>query len=289
MLKALFIAMRPRQWVKNIFIFAPLVFDKKLTDLPALMITFAGAVLFSMVASSIYLLNDIADLKADRQHHRKKLRPIASGALPISAARASALVLLITSLVLAFLISPAFFLVCLVYFILNLSYSLWLKHIVVLDVMLLSSFYVLRVVAGVAIIEVERFSPWLYLAASSVALVMGIGKRRAELLKAQGDENNTRKVLQNYTLPYLDNLLMIVITITIMTYSLYTFVAPNLPESQITMLTIPFVIFGVFRYLYLLQVEGHGEAPEEIVLSDFPFIVNILIWGLSIIAIFYLL
>jgi 4-hydroxybenzoate polyprenyltransferase len=289
MLKALIKALRPRQWVKNVFIFAPLVFDKKLLDPSAFLTTLGGAVLFSMVASAVYLFNDISDIEADRQHPRKKHRPIASGKLPLSTARVSAFVLLFASLGLTFLISPAFFLVCLGYFVLNISYSLWLKHIVLLDVMLLSSFYVIRIVAGVTIIEVERFSPWLYLAASSVALVMGIGKRRAELLKAQGDENRTRKVLQNYTLSYLDNLLMIVITITIMTYSLYTFAAPNLPESQITMLTIPFVIFGVFRYLYLLQVEGHGEAPEEIVLRDLPFIVNILIWGISILAIFYLL
>lgn len=281
--------MRPRQWIKNIFIFAPLVFDKKLTDPAALLITIAGAVLFSLVASSVYLFNDLSDVEADRQHPRKKHRPIASGALPVSVARTSAVILLVVSLGLAFLISPAFFIVCLVYFTLNISYSLWLKHIELLDVLLLSSFYVIRVVAGVTIIEVERFSPWLYLAATSVALLMGIGKRRAELLKAQGDANGTRKVLKLYTLPFLDNLLMIVLTITIMTYSLYTFASPNLPPNHATMLTIPFVIYGVFRYLYLLQVKGHGEAPEEIVLTDRPFQINMLLWGLSILAIFYLL
>jgi 4-hydroxybenzoate polyprenyltransferase len=288
MFKALVKAMRPRQWVKNIFIFAPLVFDKKLTNPTDLLTTIAGAILFSLVASAIYLFNDISDVEADRQHPRKKLRPIASGALSVSIARTSAILLLITGLGLAFVLSPAFFVVCLIYFILNISYSLWLKHIVLLDVLLLSSFYVIRVVAGVTIIKVDRFSPWLYMAATSVALLMGIGKRRGELLKAQGDADVTRKVLKNYTLPYLDNLLMIVITITIMTYSLYTFVAPNLPESRITMLTIPFVIYGVFRYLYLLQVEGHGEAPEEIVLTDRPFQINMVLWTISIIAIFYL-
>jgi 4-hydroxybenzoate polyprenyltransferase len=289
MFKALIKAMRPRQWIKNIFIFAPLVFDKKLTDPTASVTTVAGAMLFSLVASSVYLFNDIFDVEADRRHPRKKHRPIASGALPLPVARVSAFLLLLVSLGLSYLISPAFFIICTIYFVLNTSYSLWLKHIVLLDVLLLSSFYVIRVVAGVAIIQVERFSPWLYLAATSVALLMGIGKRRSELLKAQGDENHTRKVLKNYTLSYLDNLLMIVLTVTIMTYSLYTFVAENLPDNHTTMLTIPFVIYGVFRYLYLLQVEGHGEAPEEIVLTDRPFQINIVLWGLSILAIFYLL
>jgi len=288
MFKALFKAMRPRQWIKNIFIFAPLVFDKKLTDTTALLMTIGGAMLFSLVASSVYLINDIKDVQADRLHPRKKHRPIASGTLSIRDAYAAALMLLLVSMALAYFISPAFFIVCLIYFTLNISYSLWLKHIVILDVLLLSSFYVIRVVAGVTIIEVERFSPWLYMAATAVALLMGIGKRRGELLKAQAENNHTRKVLKNYTLPYLDNLLIIVVTITIMTYSLYTFVAPNLPESQITMLTIPFVIFGVFRYLYLLQVEGHGETPEEIVVKDRPFQINMLLWGLAILAIFYL-
>ena len=289
MLKALIKAMRPRQWIKNIFIFAPLVFDKKLTDPTALLKTIAGALLFSLVASSVYLLNDISDVEADRLHPRKKHRPIASSALSIPVASASATLLILVGLGLAYFISPAFFIVCLIYFTLNISYSLWLKHIVILDVLLLSSFYVIRVAAGVTIIDVERFSPWLYMAATSVALLMGIGKRRGELLKAQDEANSSRKVLKNYTLPFLDNLLMIVLTITIMTYSLYTFVAPNLPESHVTMLTIPFVIFGVFRYLYLLQVEGHGETPEEIVVQDRPFQINMLLWGLSILAIFYLL
>ena len=152
----------------------------------------------------------------------------------------------------------------------------------------LASFYVIRVVAGVTLISVERFSPWLYIATTFVALLMGIGKRRAELLKTGAQEGSTRKVLDSYTMAYLDNLLLIVLTITIITYSLYTFSAPNLPENHITMLTIPFVIYGVFRYLYLVQVEERGEAPEEIVLSDRPFQINLLLWGASILLIFYL-
>jgi 4-hydroxybenzoate polyprenyltransferase len=288
MLTAFLKAMRPKQWIKNGLIFAAIVFDRQVTNPDALFRTIAGAVLFSLVASAVYLVNDLSDVESDRNHAVKRLRPIASGALPISVARIGAVLLLAISLPLAYLLSPGFFLLTSGYFILNISYSLWLKHIAILDVLFLASFYVLRVVAGVALISVERFSPWLYIATTFVALLMGIGKRRAEMLKASTQEGSIRRVLDSYTLSYLDNLLLIVLTITIVTYSLYTFSAPNLPDNHITMLTIPFVIYGVFRYLYLLQVEERGEAPEEIVLTDRPFQVNLVLWGASILLIFYL-
>jgi 4-hydroxybenzoate polyprenyltransferase len=287
MLIALIKAMRPKQWVKNVLIFAAVVFDRKLGIPAALIATIQGAVLFSLLASTIYLFNDLADIEADRKHPTKKNRPIASGKLPVRAAWTAAIGLLVIIFPLAYRLSPLFAGLCAVYFILNLSYSFWLKHIAIIDVLGLASFYVLRVVAGVLIIEVERFSPWLYLATIFVALFMGIGKRRAELISAIDTGQNSRKVLESYTLPYLDQLISIVLTVTILTYSLYTFSAPNLPENHVTMLTIPFVIYGVFRYLHLMQVQGHGEAPEEVVLSDRPFQINIVLWGLSILAIFY--
>jgi 4-hydroxybenzoate polyprenyltransferase len=287
MLKALIKAMRPKQWVKNILIFAALVFDRKLSVPSALLDTIQGAILFSLLASTIYLLNDLADIEADRQHPKKKDRPIASGALPVWVAWTTAILLLVILFPLAYRLSPNFAILCGIYFILNLSYSFWLKHIAILDVLGLASFYVIRVAAGVLIVDVERFSPWLYLATIFVALFMGIGKRRAELISAEETGNHTRKVLDSYTLQYLDQLISIVLTVTIVTYSLYTFSAPNLPENHITMMTIPFVIYGVFRYLHLMQVQGHGEAPEDVVLSDRPFQINMVLWGLSILAIFY--
>ena len=286
MLIALIKAMRPRQWIKNVLIFAAVVFDRKIGFPPALLSTIAGVGLFSLIASAIYLINDISDLEADRNHPTKKNRPSASGMLPIPIARFTAILLLAVALPLAYLLAPEFALICLGYFILNISYSLWLKHIPLIDVLVLASFYVLRVAAGVTIIHVERFSPWLYIATTFLALFLGIGKRRAELLNGQ-KSNNTRRVLSSYTLTYLDQLIMIVLTITIVTYSLYTFFAPNLPENQVTMLTIPFVIYGVFRYLFLIQVEGRGEAPEEIILTDRPFQVNLILWTIAILLIFY--
>jgi 4-hydroxybenzoate polyprenyltransferase len=288
MLIALIKAMRPRQWVKNVMIFAAVVFDRKIGYISALLPTILGVVLFSLIASAIYLINDISDIEADQNHPKKMKRPIASGELPVPAARGAAILLLVIGLALAYLLSPSFALVCLVYISLNLSYSLWLKHIVLIDVLVLASFYVLRVAAGVTIISVERFSPWLYIATTFLALFLGIGKRRTELINGLENNNHTRKVLSSYTLAYLDQLIMIVLTITIVTYSLYTFSAPNLPGNHVTMLTIPFVIYGVFRYLYLIQVEGHGEAPEEILLTDRPFQVNMILWTASILLIFYI-
>lgn len=288
MLKAVIRAMRPKQWVKNILIFAALVFDRKIGYPELVFRTVLGAFLFSLTASAIYIINDISDVESDRNHPTKKFRPIASGALPISFAWGIAVTLLVVGIGGAYWLSPFFALVCAIYVTLNLSYSFYLKHIPILDVMVLASFYVIRVAAGVTIIQVDRFSPWLYIATTFLALFMGISKRRTEMVNNELDGNKSRKVLSGYTLAYLDQLLMIVLACTIITYSLYTFSAPNLPDNHVTMLTIPFVIFGVFRYLYLVQVEGHGEAPEEIVLRDRPFQVNMVVWGITVLLIFYI-
>lgn len=281
-------AMRPKQWVKNVLIFAALVFDRQLTVLPAIIDTVIGAIIFSLVASTIYLINDLSDIEADRQHPEKRQRPIASGQVPVRVAWVAIVVLLIISFPLAYWLSPSFAIVCGVYFVLNLAYSTWLKHVVLIDVLLLASFYVLRVVVGVTIIEVERFSPWMYLSITFLALFMGIGKRRAEYVLAQKTGDNHRRVLEFYTREYLDQLIMIVLTIAILAYSLYTFSAPNLPENHVMMLTIPFVIYGVFRYLYLIQVRGFGEAPEEVLFKDRPFQLTIALWVVSVFLIFYI-
>ena len=288
MLIGLIKAMRPRQWVKNVLIFAAVVFDRKLRNFPALIDTILGFVVFCLIASAVYLINDLTDIEADRQHPQKRHRPIASGEIPVWATWLAVVILLGVSFPLAYWLSPLFATVCAAYFFLNLAYSLWLKHVVLVDVLVLASFYVIRVMAGVTIIDVERFSPWLYLSTTFLALFMGIGKRRAELFMAQETGVNHRKVLHSYSLEYLDQLITIVLTISILAYSLYTFSAENLPENHIMMLTIPFVIYGIFRYLYLIQVEGHGEAPEEVLFNDRPFQVNLMFWAVSVLIIFYI-
>ncbi len=286
-LRALLKTMRPKQWAKNGFLFAALYFDHQLTNIPALLHTMAGFVLFCMLSSTIYIMNDLADLEADRQHPVKRLRPLASGKLPIGVARLAVIVLILVIFPLSYLLSPSFALFVVLYLLINLLYTNLLKHIPIVDVLALASFYVMRVAAGVVLITVERFSPWLYLFTTFLALFLGVGKRRAEMVLLQADANSHRRVLQGYTLPYLDQLLMIVVTLTIFTYSLYTFSAPNLPDNHVMMLTIPFLIYGIFRYLYLIQVKKDGGAPEEVLFADRPLQICIMLFIVTILIVFY--
>jgi 4-hydroxybenzoate polyprenyltransferase len=286
MFRALVKTMRPRQWSKNAFLFAALVFDGKLLRLPDLSRTFAGFVLFCLISSSVYIFNDLMDVEADRLHPVKKNRPIASGRLPVPAAVAAGTILALLSVGLGFLLAWQFALTVLVYFCMIMVYSKWLKHVPILDVLILAAGFVLRVHAGTTLIIVERFSPWLYVLMSLLALYLGFGKRRAELALLAGDTTNQRKVLDGYTLPLLDQLITIVSGTTILAYSLYTFF--RLPDNHTLMLTIPFVIYAIFRYLYLIQVRQIGGEPEEILLSDRPFQISLFLWGLAVLAVFYI-
>ncbi|HET6823739.1 MAG TPA: decaprenyl-phosphate phosphoribosyltransferase [Anaerolineales bacterium] len=289
MLKALIKTMRPRQWTKNGFIFFGLVFDKQLFMPEPFLRTVAGFFLFCLLSSAVYLLNDIADVEADRNHPEKKFRPIASGKLPVRVASVAAMLLAFISISLGYLLSPFFALILAAYLFINLLYSRWLKHVAILDVLIVSSGFVLRVAAGVILIfPVERFSPWLYMLTILFSLYIGLGKRRAELnLLAEGASAH-RKVLDGYTLPLLDQYITIVSGMTIVAYSLYTFSAPNLPENQSMMLTIPFVVYGIFRYLQLIQIGHEAGSPDEVALKDRPLQITVLLWGLTVIAIFYL-
>lgn len=286
---ALIKTMRPHQWLKNALLFAPLVFDRKLDHVPALLNTLAGFVLFCLLASIVYIINDLADLEADRMHPEKRNRPLASGKLSARTAGMAAGVIVVVVFPLAYVLSPGFALILATYLGLNLAYSKWLKHITLVDVFVLASFYVLRVVAGVTLIEVERFSPWLYVVTTLLALYIGFGKRRAELALLADGANQHRRVLDGYTIPLLDQFITIVSATTIVAYSLYTFSAPNLPENHAMMLTIPFALYGIFRYLYLVQLKHSGGAPEEVLYSDRPLQITIVLWGLAVMAVFYLI
>jgi len=280
--------MRPRQWIKNGLLFIPLIFDKQLTNWPSLGRVTLGFVLFCILSSLVYIINDLMDFEADRNHPQKRLRPIAAGNLQVSTARVAIIALALAFFIPAIWLSPEFALIGLTYLALNLAYSAWLKHTPILDVMILASFYVLRVGAGVVLIDVHQFSPWLYVFTTFLALFLGIGKRRAELYLLAGDANSHRKVLEGYTIPLLDQLILVVSSSTIITYSLYTFSGPNLPANNVMMLTIPFVIYGIFRYLYLVQLKQIGGEPEEVLFTDRPLQLTILLWGFSILFIYYL-
>ena len=287
-LLALLRSMRPRQWMKNVLIFVPLVFDQQLDNMVAFRTTLAGFVLLCLVASAVYLINDLTDLEADRRHPEKKKRPLASGELPVPVAILAIAILLLTALPLAYSLSPGFAVVLLTYLLLNLAYSRWLKHIAIIDVLVLASFYLLRVVAGLTLIQVARFSPWLYVVTTLGALYIGFGKRRAEISLLADEASNHRRVLDGYTIPLLDQFITIVSATTIVAYSLYTFSAPNLPENHAMMLTIPFAIYGIFRYLYIVQTKQGGGAPEEELLADRPLQLAIFLWGVTVLVIFYI-
>jgi 4-hydroxybenzoate polyprenyltransferase len=289
MLLALLKTMRPRQWTKNGFIFAALIFDGQLTHPEPVLITLAGFGVFCLLSSTVYIINDLVDLQADQQHPKKRTRPIASGELPVKTAQAAALFFIILVIPLSFLLATEFAVIALLYLGLNLAYSTRLKHEPILDVLVLAGLYVLRVGAGVELIEVARFSPWLYVSTIFLALYLGIGKRRAELNLLAGEANAHRPALERYSMPLLDQLITIVSSISILTYSIYTFSAENLPANHSMMLTIPFVIYGIFRYLYLLQVEHSGDAPEEVLLTDRPLQITLVLWGITILFIIYVM
>ena len=280
--------MRPRQWTKNAFVFFALVFDKQLFHVPALLRTLAGFALFCLISSVVYLINDIADIEADRQHPVKKHRPLPSGKLPVNVAWAAAAVLIVITLPLAYWLAPGFAAVLTAYLVMNLAYSKWLKHIPILDVFIIAAGFVLRVEAGVTLILVERFSPWIYMVTTLGSLYLGFGKRRAELTLLAKGAGSHRKVLEGYSIPLLDQYITIVSTATILSYSLYTVLAPNLPANHAMMLTIPFVAFIIFRYLYLIQMTQDAGAPEEVLLTDRPIQISILLTGLVILFVFYL-
>ncbi len=288
MLTALLKTMRPRQWTKNVFLFAALVFDKQFFVLASFMKTLAGFALFCLISSTVYIFNDLADVEADRKHPEKKNRPIASGKLPVSVAWIAGIILVVVTLGIGYWLSPAFAGVMAAYFVINIAYSKWLKHIPIVDVLIIATGFVLRVAAGVTLIHVERFSPWLYVVMTLLSLFLGFGKRRAELTLLEHGAGSHRKVLEGYTIPLLDQYIMIVSGTTIVAYSLYTFSAPNVPANHSMMLTIPFVVYAIFRYLYLIHVEKQGGAPEDILITDRPFQIAMVLWALVVLAVFYL-
>ncbi len=287
MLVALIKSMRPRQWAKNGLVFVPLFFDGKLTDPTSVARTTAAFILLCMMSSAIYLMNDLRDIEKDRQHPQKKNRPLAAGQLNPSLAAVASIVLAIGSLIGGFFLSVALGLVLLTYLIIQVAYILYLKNIVLIDVMVVAAGFILRVAAGVAVISVERFSPWLYVSTFLLALFVALGKRRHELVLLGPEADNHRSILAEYNLDLIDRLIGIVTTSAIVAYFLYTFLAEGLPDNNLMMLTIPFVLYAIFRYLYLIHVRHEGGAPEEIFLRDRALQATIGSWALLVFLILY--
>lgn len=259
--------LRPHQWLKNGLVFFALIYALHLTNIPLLLQSIVAFVAFCCIASAGYVFNDLRDLDYDRLHPIKRLRPIASGRLSPATASVVAAVLFVGGFGLAATLGVTFVAVCAAYVALTVSYSLWLKHLVVIDVFVVSAGFVLRIVAGAVAIGVP-ISPWLYVCTALGSLVIALGKRRSEITGLGDTPGSYRPTLEHYTEEFLDLLIVITATGSVMAYSLYTFSAENVPRNHLMMVTIPVVLYGVFRYLYLVQVRGLGGSPEELLLKD---------------------
>jgi len=295
--------MRPRQWTKNLALFVGLVFAQQLFSLTSFERACVAFVIFCLASSSIYVFNDLLDLERDRQHPIKSKRPLASGALPISWAIATigflivgcaGLTLFLFSLpiqqtdIFALLggTNVLFALTVVAYLLLMMLYSVRLKHIVLLDVFIIAGGFVLRILAGAVVIPV-MISPWLYLVTILLSLFLALSKRRHELVLLQGEASNHRQILKDYSLPLLDQLITIVTAATIMAYSLYTFQGPT--GNHRLMITIPLVLYGIFRYLYLMYMRMEGGSPEEVLLRDRHMLGTVVLCTIVIIIVLYVL
>jgi 4-hydroxybenzoate polyprenyltransferase len=290
--RALFRAMRPKQWTKNGLVFVPLVFSANQYWSPrsssdvvhVVALTLAAFGLFCLLSSVVYLVNDLADLEKDRLHPVKRNRPLAAGHLRPGVARAAAIVILFGALPCAFALRPSFGLVAALYFGVTVLYTFVLKHVLLLDVFAIAAGFLLRTVAGAEVIGAP-ISPWLYVCTTLGSLFLGFAKRRNELLLLQGDAGKHRAILTEYTPQLLDQILAVITSSTVMAYSLYTFTAENLPKNHAMMLTIPFVLFGIFRYLYLIYVKNIGGSPEDALLQDRPLLAAVVLWLVSAAAV----
>ncbi|MBE0644813.1 MAG: decaprenyl-phosphate phosphoribosyltransferase [Bacteroidetes bacterium] len=281
--------MRVRQWTKNVFVLSPLLFSLHLFELDSLLLSVIAFFLFSLTASSIYILNDIVDADVDRSHPVKRLRPIASGALPLGFAAWAVVILFSITVGLALWVHRGFAFVLIGYFALNVVYSYALKRAVIIDVMTIAASFVLRIVAGAIIIDVP-ISEWLLICTSLLALFLGFSKRRHEITVLEADAHIHRPVLLEYSTYFLDQMISLVTASTLICYILYTVDDDTVAKfgSKALLYTTPFVLYGLFRYYYLVHQKKTGGDPTSEFLSDIPLLVNVVLWAASVFIILYL-
>ncbi len=290
MIIALFKSARPAQWLKNLILFAALIFAGEMMTTESLMKAIIAFVVFCFLSSGLYLFNDYFDKERDKLHPLKKLRPIASGELSTAVVIGAIFFLFASALGVAWVVDYSFFIVASVFVLFNLLYSLFLKHIVLIDVMSIAMSFVLRAYAGAVIIGVDT-SEWLLINTLLLALFLGFGKRRHELTLLEGKAENHRKILNSYSPYLLDQLIGVVTASVVVMYMLYSF-SPEVSTKLHTenlFLTIPFVVYGIFRYLYLIHKEEKGGSPTKIMISDLPILATVILWILTVIVVLYIL
>ena len=288
MLTALLVSLRPRQWVKNLFVFAGLIFGEQLLNPLAGATALATFAVFCALSGVVYLINDVADRERDRLHPIKRLRPIASGRLPVSVAVGAAAVLLAVSLTASLAIARPVALIALTYVVLLAAYSAWLKHVVIVDVLVVAAGFVLRAAAGALAIRVE-ISGWLLICTILAALFLALGKRRHEYLTLGDQAVRHRPILAQYSAGLLDQMIAVVTASTVTAYALYTMAPETVTRFHTRLLpvTLPFVLYGIFRYLYLLYRQQMGGNPSDLFLNDQPLRLNTLLWILAVLVIIY--
>ena len=279
---------RPRQWTKNLFIFAGLLFSQNILNLPLLLRTIFAFLIFCILSGCVYILNDIFDLEQDRRHKVKSRRPLASGRLKVSHTILALIILTPLLLAASYYLGLSFFLVTLGYLLLQAAYCFRLKHVVILDVFAIACGFVLRVVAGAVVINVE-ISSWLIICTILLALFLGLSKRRHELMLLEESAQEHRKVLGEYSPYLLDQMISVVTASTVVAYALYTMSMETIGKfgTKNLVFTVPFVLYGIFRYLYLIHRTGAGGSPEHILVTDKPLLIDIFLWVTAAVVIIY--
>ncbi len=288
--KSFWRGMRPGQWSKNLLIYAGLVFDGNLLQADLLLEVVVAFVLLCMVTSSIYLLNDLVDLESDRKHPVKHLRPLASGEITTDQTRLVALLLASAAVFGSFLLNSRLTPVFVAYLVLQLLYVRWLRDLVLIDMLSITAGFVLRVLAGVVIVQVSNFSPWLYICSALLALFLAIAKRRQEFLLLGGQAADLRVTFRHYNMALLNDMLRFVLTSTFIAYLLYTTEAETIrvANTNSALITIPFVLYGLLRYLWLIHVKESLAAPDELLSRDRPLQLAIVLWAISFLLILYI-
>ena len=284
------LSMRPKQWIKNLIVFAALLFSKNLFNLSKDIDAFIGFIIFCLITGCAYMINDLVDLEQDRLHPFKSQRPLASGSLNKTTAIKIIVTVCFLCFPLAFYMNSLFGIIILVYLLLNIGYSIYLKHVVIIDVITIAAGFVLRVLGGATIISVTA-SQWLVLCTILLSLFLGFSKRRHELVLLEGNSSTHRSVLSYYSTYFLDQMIAVVTASTLICYALYTMskdTIENLGTSNL-MYTMPFVLYGIFRYLYLVHQKEEGGNPTEVIFTDKPMIINVILWVItSVMFIYYI-
>lgn len=282
-------SLRVQQWIKNFFVFAPLIFSQNVFNLPLLIKSSLAFVLFCLLSGAAYILNDIQDLEEDKIHPVKSKRPLVSGKVKKNHAIIACVFLVLFGLIGAYLLNVHFFIALLIYFILQIAYSGWLKHVVIIDVFLIATGYLIRVIAGGLAIEIQ-LSPWLFICTILIALFLALSKRRHELVLLDKNAEIHRAILKEYTPQLLDQMISVVTASTVISYCLYTVSSETVAKfgTKNLLFTVPFVLYGIFRYLYLVHQKDEGGSPEALIIKDKPLLIDLFLWISTAMLILYI-